>query len=143
MSLHGHLSDDRMKRSREETIDSEANTTSIGSSTEVPPGKQPHFGSGRPERVVMKCSLPPHNKVIAFHSFEDFEIHYAEAHSNRCTECYKNFPTAHFLSLHISENHDPLREERKARGEKMVGIVAVQETHGTQRTKDLESINAL
>ena len=103
------------KRSREEAADTEVNTSFTSLSTEPPPWKQSNLASGQHERIVMKCSLPPHNKVIAFHSFEDFEVHYAEAHLNRCSECYKNFPTAHFLSLHISENHDPLSEEKKAR----------------------------
>ena len=69
---------------------------------------------------VMRCSLPPHRQSISFASFEAYEVHYAKAHVNRCSECRKNFPTEHFLSLHIEENHDPLNEVRKARGEKTV-----------------------
>ena len=71
---------------------------------------------------VMRCSLPPHRQAISFASFEAYEVHYAKAHVNRCSECRKNFPTEHFLSLHIGENHDPLNEVRKARGEKTVSI---------------------
>ncbi|KAI9760183.1 MAG: hypothetical protein M4579_001798 [Chaenotheca gracillima] len=67
---------------------------------------------------VMRCSLPPHPETIAFASYEEYEIHYAKAHVNRCAECRKNFPTEHFLDLHIQENHDSLNEARKARGEK-------------------------
>ncbi|KAH0544398.1 hypothetical protein FGG08_001424 [Glutinoglossum americanum] len=67
---------------------------------------------------VMRCSLPPHRQSISFASFEAYEVHYAKAHVNRCSECRKNFPTEHFLSLHIEENHDPLNEVRKARGGK-------------------------
>ncbi|KAL8693148.1 MAG: hypothetical protein Q9218_001968 [Villophora microphyllina] len=76
--------------------------------------------SEQPEsrHVAMKCSLAPHREVITFDSFEDFEVHYAQVHTNRCSECHKNFPTDHFLGLHISENHDPLIEARKAREEK-------------------------
>lgn len=66
----------------------------------------------------MKCSLAPHTETLAFATFEDFEVHYAQVHTNRCSECQKNFPTEHFLSLHISENHDPLVEARRARDEK-------------------------
>jgi len=65
----------------------------------------------------MKCSLPPH-PTLSFPTFSDFETHYAQAHTNRCSSCHKNFPTEHFLSLHISENHDPLEEARRAKGEK-------------------------
>lgn len=69
---------------------------------------------------VMKCSLPPHRDTLAFATFEEFEIHYSKDHANRCYECGKNFPSEHFLSLHIGENHDPMNEARKARGEKTV-----------------------
>lgn len=72
--------------------------------------------------AVMKCSLPPHREILAFSTFEDFEIHYAKEHANRCSECRKNFPTNHFLELHIGENHDPLSEARRARGEKTVRV---------------------
>jgi hypothetical protein len=74
---------------------------------------------------IMRCSLPPHRQSISFASFEAYEVHYAKAHVNRCSECRKNFPTEHFLSLHIEENHDPLNEVRKARGEKTVSTNTV------------------
>ena len=70
----------------------------------------------------MKCSLPPHHDTISFSTFEEFEIHYSKEHAHRCPECRKNFPTEHFLGLHISENHDPLTEARKAKGEKTVSL---------------------
>lgn len=76
-----------------------------------------------PERsraAVMKCSLPPHHETLAFSTFEEFEIHYSKFHANRCSECRRNFPTEHFLGLHIEENHDPLNEARRAKGEKTV-----------------------
>lgn len=66
----------------------------------------------------MKCSLPPHQDTISFSTFEEFELHYAREHAHRCSECRKNFPTEHFLGLHISENHDPLTEARRANEEK-------------------------
>ncbi|KAL8772664.1 MAG: hypothetical protein Q9209_002325 [Squamulea sp. 1 TL-2023] len=68
--------------------------------------------------VAMKCSLAPHSETITFATFEEFEVHYAQKHSNRCSECHRNFPTEHFLGLHITENHDPLVAARKAREEK-------------------------
>jgi hypothetical protein len=70
---------------------------------------------------VMRCSLPPHaRQTISFSSFEDYEVHYNKTHVNRCSECQKNFPTPHFLDLHISENHNPLVEVLKDRGERTV-----------------------
>lgn len=69
---------------------------------------------------VMHCSLPPHKDSISFSSFEDYEVHYLQAHVNRCSECGRNFPTERFLNLHIEENHDSLISARRARGEKTV-----------------------
>ena len=79
---------------------------------------QTSASSPTPHAAAMKCSLAPHPETLTFPTFEAFEIHYAQTHSNRCQECSKNFPTEHFLGLHISEYHDPLVEARKARGEK-------------------------
>ncbi|KAK2766013.1 hypothetical protein FQN54_007528 [Arachnomyces sp. PD_36] len=70
---------------------------------------------------VMRCSLAPHKEPISFASYEEYEVHYIQAHVNRCSECGRNFPTELFLSLHIEENHDPLVEARKERGERTYG----------------------
>ncbi|KAI9924432.1 hypothetical protein ASPWEDRAFT_23482 [Aspergillus wentii DTO 134E9] len=70
---------------------------------------------------VMRCSLPPHKETISFTSYEDYEVHYRQAHVNRCSECGKNFPTDRFLNLHIEENHDPLIAALRERGEKTYG----------------------
>ena len=70
----------------------------------------------------MKCSLPPHDEAISFSTFEEFEVHYAKEHAYRCSDCRKNFPTEHFLGLHIHENHDPLVESRRAKEEKTVRL---------------------
>ena len=72
------------------------------------------------KKTIMKCSLPPHTASLSFSTFEEFEIHYAKAHAHRCPECRKNFPTEHFLGLHIEENHDPLADAKRAKGEKTV-----------------------
>ncbi|KAJ5653229.1 Zinc fingerC2H2 [Penicillium lividum] len=71
-----------------------------------------------PVAEVMHCALPPHRETLSFTSYEAYEIHYIQAHVNRCSQCSKNFPTAHFLNLHIEENHDPLAAARRARGDK-------------------------
>jgi hypothetical protein len=77
-------------------------------------------GSGVTSLFAMLCSLPPHHQTISFASYEDYETHYNKSHVNRCLECRKNFPTEHFLNLHIEENHDALVTVRRERGEKTV-----------------------
>ncbi|RMD42900.1 hypothetical protein DV735_g2204, partial [Chaetothyriales sp. CBS 134920] len=69
----------------------------------------------------MQCSLPPHTAALSFTSIEAFEAHYAKEHSSRCARCQKNFPSAHLLGLHLDEQHNPLRSEREAKGEKTYG----------------------
>ncbi|KIM94950.1 hypothetical protein OIDMADRAFT_21229 [Oidiodendron maius Zn] len=66
----------------------------------------------------MRCSLPPHHQTLLFSSYEEYEVHYNKTHVNRCIECRKNFPTEHFLNLHIEENHDALISVKRERGEK-------------------------
>lgn len=95
-------------------------TINIPSST----SKFLHLGPGSGEGLAteMRCSLPPHRGTLTFASFEEYDVHYAKTHTNRCLECRKNFPTDHFLNLHIEENHDALVSVRKERGEKTVSI---------------------
>jgi hypothetical protein len=71
------------------------------------------------DRKPMYCSLPPHEK-LSFPSIEEYEVHYHQNHVNRCNECGRNFPSDHFLQLHIAENHDPINEAKKERGDKIV-----------------------
>ena len=78
-------------------------------------------GEAQPDPEML-CSLPPHRQTLSFISYEEYEIHYLKTHTNRCTECRKNFPTEHLLNLHIEENHDSLASVRKERGEKIVGL---------------------
>jgi len=66
---------------------------------------------------AMRCLLPPH-RPMSFSSYDEYETHYNQSHSNRCSDCQHNFPTAHFLELHIAENHDPIEAARRERGEK-------------------------
>lgn len=84
----------------------------------VHPSKYIQTSDQHSTRAVMKCSLPPHHDTISFSTFDDFETHYAKEHAHRCSECRKNFPTEQFLGLHISENHDPLTEAKRAKEEK-------------------------
>jgi hypothetical protein len=68
----------------------------------------------------MRCSLPPHRGALTFPTYEEYEIHYLQVHVNRCVECGKNFPSLHFLNIHIEETHDPLILALRDRGEKTV-----------------------
>lgn len=70
--------------------------------------------------AVMKCLLPPH-EPLAFASIEEFDVHYHKTHTNRCSECQRNFPDEHILNLHIAENHDPFNAAKRERGEQTVG----------------------
>lgn len=70
-----------------------------------------------PAKEIMRCDLPPH-KPLSFQSFDDYEIHYRQTHTNRCHECGRNLPTEHFLSLHIAENHDPITAAKREKGMK-------------------------
>ena len=79
----------------------------------------PSNSPSRSRRKVIRCSLPPH-KPMRFESLQDYEDHYSKNHSNRCFTCQKNFPTEHYLELHIAENHDPINEVKRERGEKTV-----------------------
>lgn len=67
--------------------------------------------------TTMRCLLPPH-APLTFTSYASYETHYTSTHSNRCSSCRANFPTSHFLNLHISENHDPIIAAQRDRGEK-------------------------
>ncbi|CAI7610065.1 unnamed protein product [Penicillium viridicatum] len=111
-------------RSRSSSLDQD--TISVSSitvnTTTPPPERNKLIDSGTnilPE--VMHCSLPPHRETLSFTSYEDYEVHYLQSHVNRCSECSKNFPTGHFLNIHIEENHDPLAAARRARGDKTYG----------------------
>ncbi|KAG9966941.1 hypothetical protein KCU61_g480, partial [Aureobasidium melanogenum] len=84
-----------------------------------PPGKYTHLDAptSHTTNTAITCTLPPH-QPMKFTTYNDYEVHYLKAHSLRCIECAKNFPTEHFLSLHIAESHDPLNRVKQDRGEK-------------------------
>jgi len=67
---------------------------------------------------VIRCSLQPLCAARPFNTYNDYEVHYTQAHSNRCRECCRNLPSQHLLDLHIREHHDPFTELKRERGEK-------------------------
>lgn len=73
--------------------------------------------SDKSSSTAMRCLLPPH-KPLSFSTYNEYESHYQQAHTNRCDDCKSNFPSSFYLELHIMENHDPLVATRRDRGEK-------------------------
>ncbi|KAL1302697.1 hypothetical protein AAFC00_003059 [Neodothiora populina] len=114
------------KRQRQDSNVSlhEQDLSSAAAQEIVHPGKYTHLDATPAETTkgsssqTIQCALPPH-KPLLFERYSDYEVHYQKTHVNRCLECNRNFPTEHFLDLHIAENHDPLRAARREqRGEK-------------------------
>ncbi|KAK4997856.1 hypothetical protein LTR66_002816 [Elasticomyces elasticus] len=97
----------KRKRSREDSSPSSSSSTNYAS-----------LGTSELPTTIMRCSLPPH-EPLDFGTYKDYEVHYKQTHSNRCLECGNNFPTNHYLNLHIAENHDPLNQARRERGDKI------------------------
>ncbi|KIX10531.1 uncharacterized protein Z518_01614 [Rhinocladiella mackenziei CBS 650.93] len=106
------------KRSRDSSICTSDGGASGEEDFESPRPAKLNMTETSPPRVAIQCSLPPHRDVLDFVSVEDFELHYAQHHANRCSACGKNFPTTHLLALHIDENHNTFRETLQAKGEK-------------------------
>lgn len=119
---------DKMKRSREAEdgpdIDCPATAESSDSdySDEPPASKYAEIepsdqdGAG----IAMKCSLPGHKEVLSFKTYDEYQSHYQKAHTNRCLECQRNFPSSHFLAVHIEECHDSFIAVKRDKGEHTV-----------------------
>jgi hypothetical protein len=71
------------------------------------------------EDQIIRCVLPPHSEMV-FTTYDAYEIHYEQHHLHRCIECHKNFPSDHYMHLHIAENHDPITAVKRDRGERTV-----------------------
>ena len=114
------------KRSRETSVSSLEENTSLTAQSQSasiePIGHPSKYSQTESQNhsaaSSMRCLLPPH-APITFSSYPEYETHYTQTHSNRCSECKANFPTAHFLNLHIVENHDPIIAAQRDRGEKV------------------------
>ncbi|EFR00708.1 C2H2 type zinc finger domain-containing protein [Nannizzia gypsea CBS 118893] len=116
------------KRSRDtsqEPPDAPSTSTPSTIPSSPPRHKYPHMDRSSeqpgPLNTLMHCTLPPHKGDLTFPTYEAYESHYLQTHINRCSECAKNFPSDLLLTRHIEENHDPVMEERKERGEKTFG----------------------
>lgn len=83
------------------------------------PGKYTHLApsSTSPPPSILHCTLPPH-APLGFPSYSLYETHYLQSHTHRCHSCLRNFPSDHYLNLHIAEYHDPITASRRERGEK-------------------------
>ena len=111
------------KRSREDSISSASNQSTVSPiATSRQAAKYLRVTPESGPSEVMHCSLPPHDP-ISFSTYEEYDVHYVQAHTNRCSDCKANFPTEHFLDLHIRENHDPIRAALQAKGEKTVTVI--------------------
>ena len=117
---------DMAKRSREASFSPAAQDTHSPSAPsemsdeteDLPPGKVAALDECPVVASQMQCPLPPHREAVTFATIQEYEIHYAKDHTNRCSSCGRNFPSAHFLALHIDENHNPLRDLAQAQGER-------------------------
>jgi hypothetical protein len=88
------------------------------------PVKYAHVGNLKnASTTVIRCALPPH-KPLKFYSIADYEVHYQQLHSNRCPDCGRNFPSDHYVNLHIADNHNPLNEVLRERGDATVRFLA-------------------
>lgn len=105
------------KRSREDEVPTDDDSNLVSSVPSPAKIQEVDVSVDTSPLARMQCSLPPHPPV-SFSSTAQFDIHYAKEHTNRCSSCGKNFPSAHYLALHIDENHNPLREALAAQGEK-------------------------
>lgn len=117
-----------MKRSREPEEEAEPNTPTSDLGPASREGSQPAskvVGLDPAENssrsgVAMRCSLPPHTEVLVFRTYDEFETHYNNSHTNRCLECKKSFPSQYLLDLHHEECHDAFSAVRREKGEHTV-----------------------
>lgn len=60
---------------------------------------------------------------INFPNVTAYERHYEAKHKNVCIECYKVFPGAEWLKLHIDEHHNTILYLKRKQGEKIVRAI--------------------
>lgn len=66
-----------------------------------------------PDHREFPCPAP--GCGAAFTQLIEFETHYNSAHRHVCESCGASAPSAHLLSLHVSENHDSFFAVAKAK----------------------------
>lgn len=105
------------KRLRDESVGPQ--DLSLAEDADIHTPKYIDVDESAPEerKTGLFCSLPPH-KLIAFASYPEYESHYHASHTNCCRDCKRNFPSNHFLDLHLAENHDPIVATKRDHGEK-------------------------
>lgn len=83
--------------------------------------QQQHIQQQYQQPQIYTCNQEPtcHNQPPIFHSLESYEAHYDMYHAHACIECPATFPNEHYLSLHITEHHDPFMVLRRERGNKI------------------------
>jgi hypothetical protein len=113
------------KRGREDSLSSPTDDAVVGiedrqrSQSTDQESHPPKYASIEPpdhHESTMRCAL--NHKPLNFNSYEVYEVHYQQSHTNRCQQCHRNFPSAHFLELHIAESHDPITAAKRDAGEK-------------------------
>ena len=110
----------KMKRSREPEEDPDPSSTDQQDVAIIPVSKIVGLDADSPDPNIspeMTCSLPGHTPGLTFASYKDYESHYIKAHTNRCLDCRKSFPSTHILDLHINEFHNALTELKREKGE--------------------------
>lgn len=123
-SKHVEIAVDVLIMAKRQRVDEdEDDSHNENSGEEKNTSKFVQLNQSQQQTTIIQCSLTPHQSPISFSSYEDYDVHYAKVHTNRCSDCHKNFPSEHFLKLHIAENHDPINEARQARGDKIVCIL--------------------
>ncbi|ETS79947.1 hypothetical protein PFICI_07476 [Pestalotiopsis fici W106-1] len=75
-----------------------------------------------PAVTAMSCLLPGHREPLSFKTYAEYEAHYIKAHTNRCSECRRNFPSDHLLNVHIEECHDAFAAVLREKGEHTVSF---------------------
>jgi hypothetical protein len=113
------------KRGREDSLSSSRNDAVVEiedrqrSQSTDQESHPPKYASIEPpdhDESTMRCAL--NHKPLTFNTYEEYEVHYQQCHTNRCQQCHRNFPSAHFLELHIAESHDPITAAKRDAGEK-------------------------
>ena len=107
-----------LKRTRETSSEQrDSDTSDQDDGLEDQSEKYLHVDQESPQVESIVCHHAPHGP-LSFHSYAEYEKHYQRNHINRCSECQKNFPSDHFLNLHITEQHDTITAIKRERGDK-------------------------